>query len=196
LVIALTPGPGIFYVAARTMAGGRLEGIASSLGNAVGGLVHLVAGAFGVSALLMASAEAFALAKLAGAAYLVYLGLKSWRSAAAIARPEARATGAVGAFRQGVMVEALNPKTAAFFLAFIPQFLSTADGHDLWRAFVGLGLVSVALNTAADVAVVLMAASFRAGLARRPLLLRRLRQGSAAMLCGLGISLALSRRPV
>src|SRR5436190_12543262 len=113
LVIALTPGPGIFYVAARTLAGGRLEGIASSLGTGIGGLVHVLAGAFGVSALLMASADAFAAVKLAGAFYLVYLGVKTWRSAG-LAAPHlpVAATGASPAFKEGIVVEALNPKTA------------------------------------------------------------------------------------
>jgi threonine/homoserine/homoserine lactone efflux protein len=195
LVIALTPGPGIFYVAARTLAGGRLEGMASSLGTGLGGLVHVLAGAFGVSTLLMASVDAFALAKLAGAFYLVYLGIKAWRSAAEPAPLRVEATGAARAFREGIVVEALNPKTAAFFLAFIPQFVRAGDGHAVWHAFVLLGLVSVLLNTAADVVVVLAAARFRAGLAARPRVLQRLRQGAASVLCGLGLSLALARRP-
>src|SRR5262245_60114947 len=120
-LVAVTPGPGIFYVAARTLAGGRTEGLASSLGLGLGGLVHVVAGAVGISALVMASAEAFAMLKIAGALYLVWLGLKTWREAR-IVEPTVNATGARRALRDGIMVEALNPKTAAFFLAFIPQF--------------------------------------------------------------------------
>jgi threonine/homoserine/homoserine lactone efflux protein len=81
LVLAVTPGPGIFYVAARTLAAGRSEGIASTFGTGLGGLVHVVAGAVGVSALVMASVEAFALLKLAGAAYLIWLGIKTFRTA-------------------------------------------------------------------------------------------------------------------
>src|ERR1700758_3965932 len=81
LLLAITPGPGIFYVAARTLAGGRPEGLASSFGAGVGGLVHVVAGAVGVSALVMASAEAFAILKLAGALYLIWLGFKTRREA-------------------------------------------------------------------------------------------------------------------
>src|SRR3954466_392113 len=77
LVIAITPGPGLFYVAARTLSGGRSDGLASTFGTGLGGLVHVVAGAFGVSAVVMASAEAFTILKLVGAAYLVWLGIKT-----------------------------------------------------------------------------------------------------------------------
>ncbi len=196
LVIALTPGPGIFYVAARTLAGGRPEGLASSLGTGLGGLVHVIAGAFGVSALVMASADAFAVLKLVGACYLVYLGIRAWRGAGLEADPvRVDPMGAFRAFKEGIAVEALNPKTAAFFLAFIPQFVASGDGGLVWRDFVFLGLISVVLNTGVDVVVVFAAASFRARLAARPGLLKRLRQSAACMLCGLGLSLALARRP-
>lgn len=194
LAIAVTPGPGIFYVAARTLAGGRGEGIASSFGTGLGGLVHVAAGALGVSALVMASAQAFTVLKVAGAAYLVWLGLKTIREARCAPPPErAVATGAAGAFREGVVVEALNPKTAAFFLAFIPQFVNPAQGGVALQ-FAALGLVSVALNTLVDVAVACAASRARDGLARRPGLVRRLREASGAVLCGLGVSLAFARR--
>jgi threonine/homoserine/homoserine lactone efflux protein len=81
LLLAATPGPGIFYVAARTLAGGRAEGIASSLGTGLGGMAHVLAGSVGVSALVLASAELFTVLKLAGAAYLVWLGLRTVRAA-------------------------------------------------------------------------------------------------------------------
>src|SRR4051794_12133403 len=81
LVLAILPGPGIFYVAARSLAGGRAEGVASSFGTGLGGMVHVVAGSLGVSALVLASAELFAALKLAGAAYLIWLGLRAFRSA-------------------------------------------------------------------------------------------------------------------
>ncbi len=194
LAVAVTPGPGILYVAARTLAGGRGEGLASSFGTGLGGLVHVAAGAVGVSALVMASAEAFAVLKLAGAAYLVWLGIKTIREARADAPPVGvAATGAVRAFREGVVVEALNPKTAAFFLAFIPQFVDPSRGGVAFQ-FIALGLVSVALNTLADTAVACAASNARDGLARRPGLIRRLRQASGAVLCGLGASLAFARR--
>src|SRR6478609_1561076 len=87
LVLAITPGPGLFYVAVRTLAGGRAEGVASSLGTGLGGMVHVLAGSLGVSAILLASAELFTALKLVGAAYLVWLGLRTLRSARREASP-------------------------------------------------------------------------------------------------------------
>jgi len=193
LIVAAVPGPGIFYVAARTLSGGKRAGIASTFGTALGGLVHVIAGAVGVSALILASAELFTALKFAGALYLVWLGLKTFREARDLLPQQAIAAGTQRVFREGVLVEALNPKTAAFFLAFIPQFIDPA-GYVAFQ-FIILGLISVALNTLADVVVVMMAASARAGLTRNPNLLQRLRQGSGLFIAGLGISLALARRP-
>ena len=202
LVIAAIPGPGIFYVAARTLSGGRQAGIASTFGTAVGGLVHVIAGGLGVSAIILASAQLFSVLKLAGALYLVWLGIKSFREAGHAPPEQSGPIGAKRAFREGVVVEALNPKTAAFFLAFIPQFLEPAAGYPALQ-FMTLGLISVALNTfadvivvvVADVIVVVVAATARAGLGRKPHFVRRLRQGSGLFIAGLGISLALARRP-
>src|SRR5688500_11682433 len=135
LLLAVTPGPGIFYVAARTLAGGRTEGIASSFGTGLGGMVHVLAGSLGVSAIVLASAELFTALKLVGAAYLVWIGLRTLqaarRDALAILAGGTAAppVGARRAFREGVLVEALNPKTAAFFLAFVPQFVDPAAGN-------------------------------------------------------------------
>jgi threonine/homoserine/homoserine lactone efflux protein len=193
LIVAAVPGPGIFYVAARTLSGGKRAGIASTFGTALGGLVHVIAGAVGVSALILASAELFSALKFAGALYLVWLGLKTFREARDLLPQQAIAAGTQRVFREGVLVEALNPKTAAFFLAFIPQFIDPA-GYVAFQ-FIILGLISVALNTLADVVVVMMAATTRASLTRNPNLLQRLRQGSGLFITGLGISLALARRP-
>jgi threonine/homoserine/homoserine lactone efflux protein len=195
LVIAAVPGPGIFYVAARTIAGGRKAGIASTFGTALGGLVHVIAGGLGVSAIILASAELFTVLKFAGAIYLVWLGFRTFREAG-VAQPGPIApVGVKQAFRDGVVVEALNPKTAAFFLAFVPQFIDPASGHPTLQ-FITLGLISVTLNTLADVVVVAIAATARATLSRKPALVRRLRQGSGLFIAGLGLSLALARRPV
>ena len=158
--------------------------------------------ALGVSAIVLASAELFTALKLLGAGYL------SSGSASARSRPPAadaaaelrRRGGAAGgprarAFRDGVFVEALNPKTAAFFLAFVPQFVDPEEGSFFALQFILLGAISVALNTLADVVVVLMASTASAGLTRRPRLLQRMRQGSGIFIAGLGLSLALARRP-
>ena len=192
LLIAVTPGPGIFYVAARTLAGGRGEGMASSIGLGLGGLVHVIGGAIGISALVMASAEAFTMVKVLGAVYLIWLGLKAWREARVLLPTDVRATGSRQAFREGIIVEALNPKTAAFFLAFIPQFVDASQ--PVAAQFVVLGLISVALNTTVDIVVTYGAAIARAGLENRPSLIMRARQASGAVMCGLGASLLFVRR--
>jgi threonine/homoserine/homoserine lactone efflux protein len=192
LLVAMTPGPGILYIVARTLAGGRREGLASSVGLGLGGLVHVFGGAVGLSALIMASAEAFTLLKIAGAAYLIWLGLKTWRDAHAVEPTEVQTTGARRAFREGIVVEALNPKTAAFFLAFIPQFVDPSV--HVAAQFVVLGLISVALNTSADLVVTYWAAKGRAGLARRPSFVTRTRKASGVIMCGLGTTLLLARR--
>jgi len=193
LVVAAIPGPGIFYVAARTLSEGKAAGVASTLGTALGGLVHVVAGGLGVSALIMASAEAFAMLKLAGALYLIWLGIRAFREAGELP-PEPKATATARVFREGIVAEATNPKTAAFFLAFIPQFLDTAASHPALQ-FMALGLISVALNTFADFIVVAAATITRENSARWPLLFQRLRQGSGLFMIGLGASLLLARRP-
>lgn len=200
LLLAITPGPGIFYVAARTLAGGRSEGVASSLGTGIGGLVHVIAGSIGISAVVLASAELFTALKLVGAAYLIWLGYRTFRSAGADllrAGSDDLGDASIGprrAFREGVLVEALNPKTAAFFLAFIPQFVDPNAGYVAVQ-YVWLGGISVILNTLVDVLVAYLASGVRQGAAARPGLIRRLRQGSGVAMAALGIGLALARRP-
>lgn len=198
-VLAITPGPGIFYVAARTLAGGRSEGVASSFGTGLGGMVHVLAGSLGVTAIVLASAELFTALKLAGAVYLVWLGIRTFQAArqdASTGLDGSAAAPPVGprrAFREGVLVEALNPKTAAFFLAFIPQFVDPTGSVAL--QFMALGFVSVALNTLADVAVAFAASRIRDGATARPALIRRLRQASGAAMIALGVGLAVAKRP-
>jgi threonine/homoserine/homoserine lactone efflux protein len=184
LVIAVTPGPGIFYVAARSLAGGRRDGLASSFGTGLGGLAHVAAGAVGVSALMLASAQAFALLKIAGAIYLVWLGIQTWRQAGeALTAPDGAGADTARAFRDGIVVEIFNPKTAAFFLAFLPQFVDPQAGSVALQ-FVVLGTISVALNTGADVVV-----AFAASRARRSCALSR--GHSPHPPCGRGVD----RRP-
>lgn len=193
MVIALSPGPGMLYVASRTLAGGRGEGMASTLGTGIGGFAHVLAGAIGVSAVLAASATAFTVLKLLGGVYLIWLGIRTFRGAA-LAAPEAAATGAGRALREGIVVEITNPKTAAFFLAFLPQFVDPAVGSVAVQ-FMVLGAVSVGLNTAVDALVVLAAARIRHAVLAAPRVMRRVQQGSGAILVALGLSLLLTRRP-
>ena len=190
LVLAATPGPGIFYVLARTLAGGRQEGIQSSFGTFFGGLFHVFAAALGVSAILAASAVAFHTVKYAGAAYLVFLGVKMIRSRNT-ELPSETAAPKGGAFRQGILTEALNPKTALFFLSFIPQFIAPERGH-VFMQFAALGIVSVTLNTAADLLVVYLAAPLERKLKSSARFRRGQRTASGLGMIGLGAYLALA----
>ena len=194
-LLAVTPGPGMFYVVGRTWAAGKGDGFASSLGTMLGGFVHVTACVVGVSALVMASATAFSVLKLVGGIYLIYLGIQTFRAAAreTLEMPESSRDGMWRAFRQGVVVEATNPKTAAFFLAFIPQFIVPASGHVAMQ-FLLLGVISVLLNTGADLIAVMGAARLHERLLHKPSLFRRLRQGSGLLMASLGIGLLATRR--
>lgn len=195
LLLAVTPGPGIAYVVARTVAGGRREGLASCLGTGLGGLLHVAAAALGLSLLVARSATAFGLVKWLGAAYLVYLGLRlllhsAPAPAAGVAPVPPR--GARAALREGIVVEALNVKTALFFLAFLPQFV--APGEPLAPRLAVLGTVCVALNTGVDVLAVFAAERLLRSDAARAARARLLNRTSGAMLIGLGALLAATRR--
>ena len=194
-VLAVTPGPGMFYVVGRTWAAGKTDGLASSLGTMLGGFVHVTACVVGVSALVMASATAFSVLKLVGGIYLIYLGVQTFRAASreTLEMPSPTRSGMWRAFRQGVVVEATNPKTAAFFLAFIPQFIVIANGHVALQ-FLLLGVISVLLNTGADLVAVLGAARLHEKLLHRPSLFRRLRQGSGVLMASLGVGLIAARQ--
>ena len=192
-VLAVTPGPGIAYVVARTVAGGRPEGLASCVGTAAGGLVHVLAAAFGLSVLLAKSATAFSLVKYLGAAYLVYMGVRMlMRDAGAVAVKAVAARGARRALIEGVAVEVLNVKTALFFLAFLPQFVSPAE--PVAPQLVLLGTVCVSLNTLVDV-IAVFAADRVLGTERvRAARARLLTRISGGTMIGLGAFLALARR--
>jgi threonine/homoserine/homoserine lactone efflux protein len=189
-VLAITPGPGIFYVLARRLAGGRREGINSALGTFVGGLGHVLAAALGISAILAASAVAFHTIKYAGSAYLIWLGIRMIRSRAAEMTIE-RSLPVASAFRQGIVTEVLNPKTALFFLSFIPQFISPDRGH-VFLQFVTLGVLSVILNTSADLVVVFLAAPLEKKLKTSARFRRRQRIASGLAMIGLGTYVALT----
>ena len=192
LVLAVSPGPGIAYVVARTAAGGRAEGLPSCVGTGLGGMLHVGAAALGLSVLLAQSAVAFSVVKYIGAAYLVYLGIRLLLSRAAFTPVRAKPTGAGRALLEGILVEALNVKTALFFLAFLPQFL--LSGPSVVLQLVVMGTVCVVLNTLVDVVAVLGAARLlrsEATVRRRSKLLNK---ASGLTLVGLGLYVAASKR--
>ncbi|HEY0734116.1 MAG TPA: LysE family translocator [Herpetosiphonaceae bacterium] len=191
IILAITPGPGIFYVLTRSLKGGRSEGIASSFGTAIGGLVHVLAAALGVSAILATSALAFAAVKYIGAAYLIYLGIRTWLSNDELdLDAPLETTNTRRAFYQGITTEVLNPKTALFFLAFIPQFINPHGM--LFLQFFLLGSISVLLNTTADVVVALLAGPLGQRLRTSARWRRRQRLATGGALIGLGAFVAVT----
>jgi threonine/homoserine/homoserine lactone efflux protein len=184
LVLAITPGPGIFYVLARSLGEGTRVGVRSSLGTGLGGLCHVVGAALGLSTLLMTSATAFEVVRWVGACYLVILGV---RTLLGLREPngETPRTADGGAFRQGVMTELLNPKTALFFLTFLPQFAQPERGPVALQ-LLALGTISVALNSTADLVVAALGGRARAGLRAGSRWVRRQRALSGVALIALG----------
>jgi threonine/homoserine/homoserine lactone efflux protein len=192
-VLAVTPGPGIAYVVARTVAGGRSEGLASCLGTGIGGMLHVLAAALGLSLIIAQSAVAFSLVKYLGAAYLIYLGIRLLlRKDPELTVKPVAPQGVRRALADGVAVEALNVKTALFFLAFLPQFVSSGD--PLIPQLVLLGTICVALNTLVDVIAVVAADRLLKSGAARAARARLLTKVSGVTMLGLGTYLALARR--
>ena len=166
LVLALTPGPAVVYIVARTVAQGRASGFASVCGVALGNLANAVGAALGLAALFAVSSAAFTVVKWAGAAYLVWLGVRLWRTLPAtgadVPRPAAQPLRRI--FRDGFVVALLNPKTTLFFAAFLPQFLA-AQGNVLVQT-VALGCVFCAIAGCTDLGYVLAASIVGPRLAR------------------------------
>lgn len=193
IVLAITPGPGIAYVVARTVSGGRKEGLASCFGTGVGGMLHVLAAALGISLLIAQSALAFSLVKYVGAAYLVYLGVRLlMRKGHEPLAAQVSRQGPRRAFLEGIVVEALNVKTALFFLAFLPQFVSA--GEPLAPQLIMLGGICVALNTSVDVMAVFAVDRLLSSQAARASRARLLTRISGFTMLGLGAYLALANR--
>ncbi|ART63016.1 LysE family translocator [Kushneria marisflavi] len=192
LMINLTPGPDMFYLMARSASGGRREGLAAGAGLWCGAMVHVLAAALGLSAIVMASATAFTAVKLAGALYLFYLGVQAIRNAGQQFQPPAastrRASDAWGAFRQGVLVDLLNPKTALFFMAFLPQFVRPEAGPVAAQLLL-LGTLTVAVAVPIELAIILGAARLSNGLRRRQRLTKWMDQLLGTVFIGLGLRL-------
>lgn len=193
ILLAITPGPGIAYVVARTVAGGRSEGLASCVGTGLGGLVHVLAAAAGISLFIAQSSIAFNLVKYLGAAYLVYLGLRMlWRKQGSSELGQLQRQGARRAFFEGITVEALNVKTALFFLAFLPQF--TNPNEPLMPQLFMLGCICVALNTFVDVLAVLGAHRLMQSSTARATRARVMTRLSGGTMIALGAFLATASR--
>jgi threonine/homoserine/homoserine lactone efflux protein len=191
LAFLAIPGPSVFYIVTRSLVQGRRAGVTSMLGVQAGGLVHVVAAAFGVSALIASSAAAFTVVKYAGAAYLVFLGVRKL-FARDTEQPEFVLDRASSArlFGHGVVVNVLNPKTALFFLAFLPQFVDPSAGPVAPQMLV-LGLLLVSLGVLSDGTYALLAA----GIGKRLQTRRRLEKLSGGVFVALGLAAAFAGEP-
>lgn len=192
---AFIPGPAMLYAAARTMAGGRKAGLMAVLGIHIGAYAHVVAAAAGLSVLFHAVPLLYAAVKLAGAAYLMWLGISLFRVKNEVAadistKPEASPR---KAFAQSVAVEVLNPKTAIFFMAFLPQFIDSAASIPLWAQLAVLGVIVNAIFTLADIVSVLLANLIVSRLKHSSRVQRLVQRTGGAVLVGLGAHLALQR---
>ena len=195
LALLLIPGPAVLYIVARSASQGRRAGLVSVLGIHVGTLVHIAAAVLGLSALVVASATAFTLVKLAGAAYLVYLGIRTLRGNDGLTDPPVdalrRSTRRV--FTDGVVLNILNPKTAVFFLAFVPQFVDVDAGGSATQIG-AFGLLFIALGLVTDGAYALAGGWTGSRLRRSPRVARRSRTGAGVVYLGLGLTTALTSR--
>lgn len=192
-IFALMPGPAILYATARTLAGGRRAGLMAALGIALGGYIHVVAAAAGLSALFHAVPTVYALVKLAGAAYLVWLGWGMIRSKATTGTPQLAPQSPARAFRQSVLVELLNPKTALFFVAFLPQFADPAAAFPVWLQLLILGTVVNLMFGLADLVAVFLASTLASRLGRSTRAVAWMNRAGGALLMGLGLRLAADR---
>jgi RhtB (resistance to homoserine/threonine) family protein len=196
LLLNVTPGADTLYIVGRGAAQGRRAGVLAALGVGAGCCVHMVAAALGLSAILAASATAFTVVKLAGAAYLVWLGIcllrSSLRDAAAAAAPAPQAP-AHRVFVQGLVTNVLNPKVALFFLAFLPQFID-ADAPSKVLAFLFLGLVFNVNGTLWNLLLAFASASLARRLRAGGRGTRWLERAAGMLFIGLGAKLALAER--
>jgi len=198
LLLNITPGPDMLYIAGRTASQGLRSGIAAVMGICSGCLVHTFAAAIGLSAILKTSAEAFFVVKLIGAAYLIYVGVSLLREKDAgslqvnAALPKATVQ---RVFWQGFLTNVLNPKVALFFLAFLPQFIAT-DSGDKAIAFVVLGVIFIFNSLFVTVGFAMLVARARERMRASSRLVLWLNRSCGALFLALGIKLAFTERPV
>ena len=194
LLLNITPGPDNFYILGRSIAQGRRAGVLSALGISCGCIVHTLAAALGLSAILATSATAFLALKLMGAVYLVYLGVRMWRDRSSDSGelPTLNHASAWKLFSSGMLTNVLNPKVALFFLAFLPQFVNP-ESPSKFLAIVILGGLFIATGTAWCLILALAASSLSRRLRTRSTVGDAIRRVTGAMFIALGIKLAASK---
>jgi threonine/homoserine/homoserine lactone efflux protein len=192
IAMLVFPGPSVIYIVTRSVEQGRRAGLVSMLGVEAGGLVHVAAAALGISAIVASSATAFSIVKYAGAAYLIYLGVQRWRSGESTSEPgEPQARGDL--FRQGMVVNVLNPKTAIFFLAFLPQFVDPSMA--VAPQVLVLGAEFIAIAVLSDGAYALIAGTLGERVRRSTLANRWVDRAAGGALVALGGLAAVSGSP-
>ncbi|REE98536.1 LysE family translocator [Thermomonospora umbrina] len=195
LVAAVTlvaiPGPNHLYIITRSIGEGRRAGLASALGVEAGTLVHVAAAAAGLSALVAASATAFSVLRYAGAAYLIYLAVRAFRSRNEHDAPELAPRPPLRIFLDGLLVNLLNPKVILFFLAFLPQFVDP-DSGSVPAQIVVMGVILALIGLASDIVYAFAAGKLGAFLRARPAFRRRQAYATGAVYLGLGAVAALA----
>lgn len=194
VLLTLSPGPDLLYVLSRTVTHGRKIGIASSLGVCSGALFHVVAAALGISAILATSAMAFTIVKYVGAVYLIYLGYKAFKSAGASFQVSSSNVNQVsfwGAFKQGIVIDVLNPKVAVFFMAFLPQFIRPAEGSITFQLMF-LGFIVVLVGFILEFFLILLAERATKFLRNSSIIGVWLDRMLGTILVGLGLHLGLT----
>ena len=192
ILLLLTPGPAVLYIVARSVEQGRIAGLASVCGIATGTLVHVLAAALGLSALLASSALAFAVVKYAGAVYLIYIGVRRLKRADAPAAQIELPRRSLGRlYRDGFVVNLLNPKTALFFLAFLPQFVDPSHGA-VASQIAFLGLLFTLMGMTSDALYALVAGTAGRWVKRNDRYLRWERYVTGGVFIGLGLTAALA----
>lgn len=194
-VFAYMPGPAMLYATAQTLARGKRAGWLAALGIHIGGYVHVLAAALGLAVLFDLVPTLYVVLKFAGAAYLVWLGLRMIiRADAPVSEaPVIGEKSARRAFWESVTVETLNPKTALFFVAFLPQFTDPAAALPIWAQMLVLGTIVNVMFSSADVLCVLLAGQVTRGLRRSARAAQWVRRAGGGILVGLGVKLALTR---
>lgn len=193
LLLALAPGPDNLFVLTQSALGGRLAGLAVTLGLCTGLLVHTAAVALGVAAIFQVSALAFTLLKLIGAGYLIYLAWQAFRAPAAALQGGGSAVSLGRLYRRGILMNVTNPKVSVFFLAFLPQFADPARGP-LWLQIVLLGAVFILATIVVFGAVACLAGSLGQWLGRSPGAQRIMNRLAGVVFLGLALKLATARR--
>ena len=192
-IFAYVPGPAIMYTMAQTMALGRRGGLMAALGLHIGGYAHVLAAAFGLSALFHYVPELFLAVKIAGAIYLVWLGVDMIRKSKLVKVDAIEPKSARRAMIESITVELLNPKTALFFLAFVPQFVDPSASYPVWVQFLILGVIVNLAFSSADLVVIWFTSAIAGRLKRGGRLAHALRVLGGTVLIGLGARLALER---